>query len=133
MTHETSVTVAIVNMIVTGVGIGMFFPILTLVAQNVLPRHQLGVGTSTVTFFRSIGSVVGIAIVGTIVGHSLATQMGEKVPARAASLPAEQLGKAIVTGFEAVIVLGVLVFLLALIVENVPIAGRGERKGPPAH
>jgi len=132
MTHETSVTVAIVNMIVTGVGIGMFFPILTLVAQNVLPRYQLGVGTSTVTFFRSIGSVVGIAIIGTIVGHSLATQMGEKVPARAASLPAEQLGKAIVTGFEAVIVLGVLVFLLALIVENVPIAGRGERKGPPA-
>ncbi len=132
MSPETSVTTAVINMIVTGIGIGMFFPILTLVAQNVLPRNQLGVGTSTVTFFRSIGSVVGIAIVGTIVGHSLATQLGHKVPARAASLPAEQLGNAIVTGFQAVVALGILVFILALIIENVPITGRGDPKAAPS-
>lgn len=130
MTHETPVWQAILYMVVTGIGVGMFFPILTLVAQNVLPRHQLGVGTGTVTFFRSIGSVIGIAIMGTIVAQSLASQLGHKVPARSTSLPPEQLGAAIVTGFEAVIVLGALIFLLALVIDNVPIHGPGERGKP---
>lgn len=53
-------------MIILGFGLGLFMQIPTLAVQNSVPFEQMGAGTSTSTFARSIGSSFGGAIFGTI-------------------------------------------------------------------
>ena len=53
-------------MVLIGLGIGLVIQVVFLIAQNdAKPRH-LGVATSTVSFFRSLGGVVGVAVFGMI-------------------------------------------------------------------
>jgi hypothetical protein len=71
---------------------GPFWSILTLSVQNSLPRSQLGVGTGAVRFFGQLGGVLGIAIVGTVVNNTLATNLTRNLPADATRfIPAEAL------------------------------------------
>ena len=48
-------------MFVLGVGLGMVMQVLVLAVQNAVEYRDLGTGTSGATFFRSIGSSVGVA------------------------------------------------------------------------
>ncbi|MEI6045277.1 MAG: MDR family MFS transporter [Chloroflexota bacterium] len=57
-------------MIVIGLGIGQVMPGMTIAVQESVPRRDLGAGISSVQFFRSIGSTVGVALIGTIVTNS---------------------------------------------------------------
>lgn len=66
LTLTTSHVILSLWMLVIGAGLGMFMQVATLAVQNSTPREQLGTATSTVTFFRSIGSSLGGAIFGTI-------------------------------------------------------------------
>jgi MFS family permease len=50
-----------------GAGVGMNFPMIMIIVQSSVPRHRLGVGTSTVQFSRMMGSVLGTAVVGSLV------------------------------------------------------------------
>jgi EmrB/QacA subfamily drug resistance transporter len=68
-------------MVVAGLGLGPFFSILQLSAQNAIPRTRLGVGTSAVRFAAQVGAVVGIAIVGTIVNQTLSSDIANRLPA----------------------------------------------------
>jgi predicted MFS family arabinose efflux permease len=53
-------------MFVVGAGLGLFMQILVLVVQNTVPPQHMGVGTATVTFFRTLGGAVGSAVLGAI-------------------------------------------------------------------
>jgi EmrB/QacA subfamily drug resistance transporter len=53
-------------MFVVGVGIGLVMQVLVLAVQNDAPAADIGVATSTATFFRSIGGSIGVAIFGAI-------------------------------------------------------------------
>jgi EmrB/QacA subfamily drug resistance transporter len=75
------ITVMIGFMVVAGLGLGPFFSILQLSAQNAIPRTRLGVGTSAVRFAAQVGAVVGIAIVGTIVNQTLSSDIASRLPA----------------------------------------------------
>jgi EmrB/QacA subfamily drug resistance transporter len=55
------------NMVITGLGFGFVLPQYTLAVQNALPYNRLGVVTSSVQFTRSIGSTIGVTVLGTIV------------------------------------------------------------------
>jgi EmrB/QacA subfamily drug resistance transporter len=68
-------------MVIAGLGLGPFFSILQLAAQNAIPRTRLGVGTSAVRFAAQVGAVVGIAIVGTIVNQTLSADIVSRLPA----------------------------------------------------
>ena len=61
------------NMIITGLGLGFVLPVYTVAVQNALPYSRLGVVTSSVQFSRSIGSTVGISVLGTIVTNVYAS------------------------------------------------------------
>lgn len=76
-----SIPVMIGFMVIVGLGLGPFFSILQLAAQNAIPRTRLGVGTSAVRFAAQVGAVVGIAIVGTIVNQTLSTDIIGRLPA----------------------------------------------------
>ena len=71
MTFSTHLLVAVISMMIAGLGIGSIFSVLYLAAQNVLPRTQLGVGSAVVRYLGQIGSTLGVALVGTVVNQSL--------------------------------------------------------------
>jgi EmrB/QacA subfamily drug resistance transporter len=68
-------------MVLTGVGMGLFFPVQTLAAQNAVPRNQIGVGTGVVTYLRALGQTLGVAIAGTVVNNTIASDLPARVPA----------------------------------------------------
>jgi len=61
-----------VYMAIVGIGLGFTMQIVVLATQNEVPPADLGVATSAVNFFRSIGGSVGVAIVGTVFTSRLA-------------------------------------------------------------
>ncbi len=73
--ENTAHWVASAYMLVVGVGIGLVMQVLVLVVQNDVGREDIGVATSTATFFRSVGGSFGVAIFGAIfasrLGHEL--------------------------------------------------------------
>ena len=71
-----------VYLFVLGSGIGLCMQVLVLIVQNTANFADLGVPTSGVTFFRTIGSSFGAAIFGSLFANFLASRIG---PALAAS------------------------------------------------
>jgi len=76
---------ASVYMLVVGVGIGLVMQVLVLVVQNDAPPGDIGVATSTATFFRSVGGSFGVAAFGAIFATRLADRIAA-LPAQAAQL-----------------------------------------------
>ena len=67
-------------MAVIGLGLGQLFQVPTLAVQNSTDRDNMGTATSTVSFFRSIGSALGGAIFGTILISRLTQHLKETLP-----------------------------------------------------
>ena len=86
--HTTSLQ-AIRNMIVMGLGLGVTMPVFTIAVQNAAPLNRLGVVTSGVQFFRSIGGTVGTAIMGTFLNSHLTSALAQHVPAQAQQVLAQ--------------------------------------------
>jgi MFS family permease len=72
--HATN-GIAVRNMIVLGLGIGLTLPTLTLVVQNAFPPSEIGVVTAAVQFFRSIGATIGVALMGTLLTQRMTDNM----------------------------------------------------------
>jgi EmrB/QacA subfamily drug resistance transporter len=68
-------------MFLSGLGVGPTFAVFTIVVQNAVPFHELGVATSNLTFFRQIGGTVALAIVGTIFGTTFSEQLTPQLAA----------------------------------------------------
>lgn len=60
--YDTPLWRTMLVMVLFGVGLGFNFQPLTLAVQNAVPRHQIGVATSTATFSRQIGGTIGTAV-----------------------------------------------------------------------
>ncbi|GGR03050.1 MDR family MFS transporter [Deinococcus ruber] len=69
---QASVTL---KMILIGLGLGPSIPLYTLAIQNASDPRLTGQVTSSVTFFRNLGQVVGVAILGTVFSNVLSTQL----------------------------------------------------------
>jgi hypothetical protein len=77
MGANTDSATVVRNMIITGLGFGFVLPVYTLAVQNAMPYSRLGVVTSSVQFARSIGSTIGITILGTIVADVYAKSFAQ--------------------------------------------------------
>ncbi len=75
------------KMILVGLGLGPAIPLYTLAVQNAVSPAVAGVASSTVLFFRSMGSTIGVAILGSIFAHSFAAHLTPRVEAALAELP----------------------------------------------
>jgi MFS family permease len=73
----TAPLLASLYMLVVGVGIGLVMQVLVLVVQNDARPADIGVATSTATFFRSVGGSFGVAIFGAIFAARLTAQIKE--------------------------------------------------------
>ncbi|HEU5440985.1 MAG TPA: MDR family MFS transporter [Ktedonobacterales bacterium] len=69
------------NMIVTGLGIGVMMSLFTIVVQNAFPFRQLGEVTATLSFFRQMGSTIGLAVFGVVLSHTLVSNLQANIPA----------------------------------------------------
>jgi EmrB/QacA subfamily drug resistance transporter len=69
-----------VYMVLLGAGMGMVIQVLVLAVQNEAPAEDLGVATSTVTFFRTVGGSVGVALFGALFSSRLGDLLGGAAP-----------------------------------------------------
>ena len=90
MSMDTDSATLVRNMVVLGFGMGISLALYTIVVQNAFPVERLGVVTATLVFCRSIGGVVGVAILGSVMTNHLTSQlqsgMATLPPAAAAKL-----------------------------------------------
>ncbi|HEU5367250.1 MAG TPA: MDR family MFS transporter [Ktedonobacterales bacterium] len=79
ITPSTALGQIVVFMIVAGVGLGVFFSVLTVAGQNALARARLGIGTSALRYLSQLGAVLGVALVGTVVNNSISTDLAPRL------------------------------------------------------
>jgi EmrB/QacA subfamily drug resistance transporter len=144
ITADTNRVILGAWMALLGLGIGQIMPVLTLAVQNGVERKDLGTATSSVTFFRSIGSSLGAAMFGAILTTRLTYHLNQTLPqggsqiaknlsSSAASIqhaaPAVQQGifNAFAAAFSDVFMIGipfaVLAFIVALFLKESPLKG----------
>jgi EmrB/QacA subfamily drug resistance transporter len=138
--HTNFATMA-VYMLVLGAGIGLCMQVLTIIVQSTADYRDLGVATSGVTFFRTLGSSFGAAIFGTIYANVLRNVLPDAIraspgvnpavvstPKELHALPAQQIAPIVdayahalhVVFLAAVPVAGVA-FVLSLFLKQVPL------------
>lgn len=73
-THKSTV---MLYMLIAGVGIGITLPLFNTIAQNAFDESQMGVVTSGVQFFKTLGSTLSTAILGTILNTTIADKLAK--------------------------------------------------------
>ena len=92
MDETTTFVRAVSSIVVMGFGMGTTFPTFTLSVQNSVPFRLMGIATSANQFFRSIGGMLGLAVLGAVMVNRFGARLGSAVPDRvAAFLPPGQL------------------------------------------
>jgi EmrB/QacA subfamily drug resistance transporter len=71
----TATWLASVYMVVVGVGLGLVMQVLVLVVQNDAQPQEIGVATSSATFFRGVGGAFGVSAFGTIFAARLSHRL----------------------------------------------------------
>ncbi|MCW2669377.1 MAG: transporter [Frankiales bacterium] len=149
---DTPIWQAMVYMVVVGIGLGLTMQMLVISVQNSLPPQDMGLSTSAVTFFRSMGGTLGAAVAlavlfGTVLGNikerladspykALAGQVtGAKLdntstllasmPAPVKRLVLEGYADSMHTVFLVVALLAIPAFVLTLFIKEVPLRTSG--------
>jgi EmrB/QacA subfamily drug resistance transporter len=84
---ETSVWVLVPFMVALGVGLGFNFQPAVLAVQNAVAPREMGVATSSVTFFRQMGATIGTAAFLAVLFSRLPVEIEASVTAAAADDP----------------------------------------------
>ena len=93
MTLDTTYARASLNTFVTGVGMGMALPLFMIAVQNAVPYRIMGVATSSVQFFQSVGQAVGLAVFGSIMASRFASNVTGNEFIAGLNLPQQSLSK----------------------------------------
>jgi len=91
-----------------GAGLGLVMPNMTMAVQNALPANRRGVGTAMMTFFRSLGGLIGVTGSGAILAQRLHGQMAT------AGLYRHAIGNIFATG---TVLVGLGLLMLAFLPE----------------
>src|SRR3712207_2332976 len=84
---ETSIWALVPFMVLLGVGLGFNFQPAVLAVQNAVPPSQMGVATSSVTFFRQMGATIGTAAFLSVLFTRLPVDIEESLTSAAATDP----------------------------------------------
>jgi len=94
MTAQTPDSAAVVNIVIMGFGLGITMPVYTIAVQNAVPYSVMGIATSTTAFFRSIGGVLGMAVVGSMMNNRFAAEFTTNLSLQVkAVIPSDQLNQ----------------------------------------
>jgi hypothetical protein len=73
--HDTPFALVSLYMVLLGSGVGMVMQNLVLVVQNEVQPRQIGVASSGIAFFRSLGGTIGVSALGAVLGSRIADRM----------------------------------------------------------
>ncbi len=144
---DTTKTTSALYYVVLGLGMGFLMQMVSLIAQNSVQQKDMGVASSARMFFQQIGGSLGVAAFGAVFARrlieSLATASragtgvhisasgGQLDPATVDKLPAavkHDVFVAIAHAIQGVFIwalpAAVLIFVLALLIKEVPLRGR---------
>jgi MFS family permease len=71
MGSETSLSYVVLAVVVIGLGLGFSSTSYLVSVQNAVPWRRRGVATSSVVFFRTVGGLLGVAVMGAFLNASL--------------------------------------------------------------
>jgi MFS family permease len=89
MNGDTTPQSVLIAMIIAGFGMGLLMPVYTVAVQNSAPPRHMGAATASTTFFRSIGSTMGVAVFGSVLLTNYHRDFARGVPA---GIPESALG-----------------------------------------
>jgi hypothetical protein len=126
---------AVIATAMVGGGVGTVFPTATVCVQNAVWRHQVGVATGAMNFFRALTSALAVAVMGAILlaGLGFAPERGGAgVEVLAANAGASGLD---VSGvfrwvFVAALVFSVIALVAVVLMEERPLHGAKEMPSP---
>ncbi|WP_152396684.1 MDR family MFS transporter [Paenibacillus guangzhouensis] len=84
MVFMTNVTMAVISMIIFGIGLGLGMPVFSLATQNAVSHKEIGVATASSQLFRNLGGTIGIAVMGSVMATSLKSNITDKMQSAAA-------------------------------------------------
>ncbi|QXQ12288.1 MDR family MFS transporter [Paeniglutamicibacter sp. Y32M11] len=86
--YDTNFVLVSVYMFLLGAGLGMVMQNLVLIVQNAVTPAEIGVASSGIAFFRSLGGTVGVSVLGAL----MATKVADLMAAKSAELGAAIAG-----------------------------------------
>jgi EmrB/QacA subfamily drug resistance transporter len=148
----TSLVVSGLYFAVLGIGMGFLMNMTTIIVQNSVEPRDMGVASSSRTFFQQIGGSIGVSIFGVIFARKLTAEMSARVPGvhlnsgggqfnpvTVNHLPATirhdvffAITHAVQSVFVWAVPSAVAVFVLAWLVKEVPLRGRAPSPEQPA-
>jgi EmrB/QacA subfamily drug resistance transporter len=148
----TSLVVSGLYFAVLGIGMGFLMNMTTIIVQNSVDPRDMGVASSSRTFFQQIGGSIGVSIFGVIFARKLTAEMtartphvhlnsagGQFDPVTVNRLPATirhdvffAITHAVQSVFIWAVPSAVAVFVLAWFVKEVPLRGRAPSPEQPA-
>jgi MFS family permease len=78
--------------VLIGFGLGLSMQTIVIALQNSVEMKDMGISTSANTFFRSIGSTIGVALFGSLYASRLKVNLEKEVTSLATSNPAALVG-----------------------------------------
>jgi EmrB/QacA subfamily drug resistance transporter len=148
---DTTKTTSALYYVVLGLGMGFLMQMVSLIAQNSVQQKDMGVASSARMFFQQIGGSLGVAAFGAVFARRLTQSLaaaagtgvhisasgGQLDPATVDKLPTvvkHDVFVAIAHAVQGVFIwalpAAVLIFVLALLIKEVPLRGRTPAPGP---
>jgi EmrB/QacA subfamily drug resistance transporter len=90
LTVDTSMAVVSAYTVVLGFGLGLCMQPLVLAIQNAVPAQDMGVATSSATFFRQMGGTLGAAVFLSVLFSTVGRRIEEAFAAAARTAPFQQ-------------------------------------------
>lgn len=140
-----------VGMYVLGAGLGLTMQLLTVIVQNSVDPKHMGIATSTITFFRTLGGTFGAALFGAILNvrltHHLAHSLGSaaaggkidtndvsaihRLPEPIQSKVIEAFANSLSDVFLSALPVILIAFVISLFIKEIPLRTRAD-SAPPA-
>ncbi|MFM6963541.1 MAG: MDR family MFS transporter [Micrococcales bacterium] len=76
-----------IGMVLIGLGLGQLMQTLTLLSQGSVPASEVGVATSSATFFRQMGGTLGVAVFISILFNSLGDNIAKRFKEAGITVP----------------------------------------------
>jgi EmrB/QacA subfamily drug resistance transporter len=106
--EDLSPAQAMIHVVLAGVGMGLVFVPMLIAVQAAVPRAELGLATSVTQFFRTIGGMLGLSVMGAVMAQRL------------------HAGLSVASALHGVFVAGAIICGLALLSAFLVPAGRAQ-------
>jgi EmrB/QacA subfamily drug resistance transporter len=145
--YDTSFVLVSAYLLLLGAGVGMLMQNLVLATQNTLDFREMGSGTATVAFFRTLGGAIGVSALGAVLGARITTLLTRglsgigvdaaalggdttaipdvsTIPEPVRTVVEDAFGHAIADLFLLAVPLGVVALVAVLLLREVPLGTR---------